>query len=177
LAKICDSGSCREFEAVIFGGITSPWGVHHLPKVSSQSSKWFGRSIDRKFGVDPRAFFFWDVQEVPTLRLYVPVGVRKLRQYLLLSLGLGPEVLTSWSYVPVGCYSSRFCQKFRQYLPVGLGLGPEVLTSWLYIPVGCCNARFCSALSVVVSISLPLCFLAFQALFLRSQERFVCDSA
>jgi hypothetical protein len=67
--------------------------------------------------------------------------------------------------------SSRllFCRKFRQYLLVGLGLGPEVPTSWSYIPVGCCSARFCSALSVVVSISLPLCFLAFQALSIRSR--------
>jgi hypothetical protein len=46
-----------EFEAVMFGGISSPWGVHHLPKISSQDSKWFGRSIDRKFGANSRAVF------------------------------------------------------------------------------------------------------------------------
>jgi hypothetical protein len=38
-------------EAIIFGGITSPLGVHHLNKISSQDSLWFGRSIDRKFEV------------------------------------------------------------------------------------------------------------------------------
>jgi hypothetical protein len=65
LARICNSGSCREFEAVIFGGITSPWGVHHLPKVSSQSSKWFGRSIDRKFGVEPRTIFWATLSDPP----------------------------------------------------------------------------------------------------------------
>jgi hypothetical protein len=58
LARIRDSGSCRELEAEIFGGISSPWGVHNLPKVSSQGSKWFGRSVDRKFGVEPRAIFW-----------------------------------------------------------------------------------------------------------------------
>jgi hypothetical protein len=54
LARFLDSGSCREFETAILG-ISSPWGVHHLPKISSQDSKWFGRSVDRKFGVVSRA--------------------------------------------------------------------------------------------------------------------------
>jgi hypothetical protein len=56
LVRFHDSGSCREFETVMFGGISSPWGVHHLPKISSQDSKWFGRSVDRKFGAVSQAF-------------------------------------------------------------------------------------------------------------------------
>jgi hypothetical protein len=36
----------------MFGGISSHWGVHHVPQVLSQDSKWFERSIDRKFGAD-----------------------------------------------------------------------------------------------------------------------------
>jgi hypothetical protein len=58
-----------------------------------------------------RGRFFWAVQEVPTQRLYVQVEGRKCRQYLPLSLRHGPEVLTSWSSLPVGCCSSRFCRK------------------------------------------------------------------
>jgi hypothetical protein len=64
LARICDSGSCRKFESVIFGGITSPWGVRHLPKILPQDSEWFGRSIDRKFGVNSLAVF-WAVPGDP----------------------------------------------------------------------------------------------------------------
>jgi hypothetical protein len=108
-----------------------------------------------------RGRFFWAVQEVPTLRLYVLVGGRKFRQYLPLSLRLGSEVLTSWLYVPVGCCSSRFCRKFREYLLVGLELGPEVPTYWSYISVGCCSALFCS----VCLWLFPSCIQAFQSLF------------
>jgi hypothetical protein len=91
LARVRDSRSCRELQAEIFG-VSSPWGVHHLPKVSSQGSKRFGRSIDRKFGVDPLAFFFGAVQEVPTLRLYVPVGPGSSDPKVICS-GRGEDVL------------------------------------------------------------------------------------
>jgi phage gp29-like protein len=52
LAKIREYGSCKELEAEMFRGISSHWGVHHVPQVLSQDSKWFERSIDRKFGAD-----------------------------------------------------------------------------------------------------------------------------
>jgi hypothetical protein len=139
LAKFCDSRSCREFEAVIFGAYPLLGVFIIFPKFRLKASSGLGDPSIESLELT-RGRFFWAVQEVPTLRLYVPVGGRKFRKYLPLSLGLGLEVPTSWSYVPVGCCSSRFCRKFRQYLPVGLGLGPEVPTSWSYIPVGCCSA-------------------------------------
>jgi hypothetical protein len=37
-----------------FLGISPPQGTHHLPKISSQDSLWFGRSINRKLEVVSR---------------------------------------------------------------------------------------------------------------------------
>jgi hypothetical protein len=58
LARIRNSGSCRELEAEIFGAYPLLGVFIISPKVSSQGPKWFGRSVDRKFGVEPRAIFW-----------------------------------------------------------------------------------------------------------------------
>jgi hypothetical protein len=131
LPRICDSGSCRKFEAVIFGGITSPWGVHHLPKISSQDSKWFGRSIDRMFGANLQAVF-WAVPGDPvtcarvtrcgSVRLRVtrslvpidPVGLSLFR-YCSTSFVLASVLLPSLSSL-VPKVSREVCVCFRLFV-------------------------------------------------------------